>query len=151
MDAGCQEIRNKLEAYVDRELTNEERNEVETHLTRCTECTREVNRIKKLGSMFTAENLEEEVPPHLVEYTWRAVEIEAENGKSVFDFLFTRKGLSWSLAFYTIGLIILIAGYLFSPVNVRKDTENIHHRVEIRTTGPAIFQTSDQRQFDTDY
>lgn len=118
MNNQCDKFKPILQDYTDDLLDAESMEEVKIHLAQCEDCRREVFEIQRLGELFRgqAEKLEEEPPPALVVNTWKALE-EAARNRSPFDFLFTRKGFTWSLAAYTAGVFIVVAGYLAAPMD----------------------------------
>ncbi len=118
MNNRCDKFKPILQYYADNQLAAESMEEVKSHLAQCGDCRREVFEIQKLGELFRAgkEKIEEEIPPALVVNTWKAVEESAKN-RSIFDFLFTRRGFAWSLATYAAGVLIVVAGYLAAPMD----------------------------------
>ena len=119
MQNNCDKIKSMMREYLDKELDTPLNKEVEDHIIHCASCKQELLNMEKL-SVFVRENLpEEEVPPVLLVNTWKAVE-NLEKTVSYFDFLFTKKGFSWSMAMYAVGLFVVLTGYFLSPVeNVR--------------------------------
>lgn len=114
MNMDCNKAKKLIQEYIDNELTPDEQKAVEAHIQKCDSCRREVLDTEKLSGLFRNRDMEEDVPPLLVTSTWQAIE-EAHNNRSIFDFLFTRKGLSYSLAMYALGLIVIIMGYFILP------------------------------------
>lgn len=116
MKTECGAINPKLQEYIDNELAPNERDEVQAHIAQCESCRKEVLQLEKLGAIFRKEFQQEEVPPVLLVNTWKAIEDSAKN-YSVFDFLFTRKGLAWSLGMYVVGLFVIAMGYFMAPID----------------------------------
>lgn len=116
MEKNCSNIKPILQEYLDRELETSIRKEVELHIVECESCRLELLEMEKLSRLFKENLPEENIPPALLVNTWQAVDKESKTS-SPFDFLFTRKGFSWSLAMYTMGLFVMILGYFFSPLD----------------------------------
>ena len=51
----CLEIRNKLERYIDGELSDQERAAIEAHLSHCTDCARELEILKSIDAIGKSE------------------------------------------------------------------------------------------------
>jgi hypothetical protein len=116
MNMDCYKAKEKLEMFADGQLSREEAQAVEAHLATCADCAMQVESMKALGNLARKmADDEPQLPRLLDERTWQAISGEAATGASIFDFLFTPKGLSWSLAFYCLGLLIAVAGYIFMP------------------------------------
>jgi len=52
----CEEVRDKLGDYLDKEMLDELCNELEGHLKRCRDCTVEVDTIRKTVTLYQAES-----------------------------------------------------------------------------------------------
>jgi anti-sigma factor RsiW len=70
----CLEVQELLSAYYDGELADDRRSSVDEHLTRCSECARELAGFEKLAAM--ANTLGTPVPP---EHIWSQLEQQLDN------------------------------------------------------------------------
>ncbi|MCD4782347.1 MAG: zf-HC2 domain-containing protein [Candidatus Eremiobacteraeota bacterium] len=149
MNMDCNQTKKLIQEYVDNELTPDEQKAVETHIQKCDSCRREVLKTEKLSGLFRNGDIEEDVPPMLVTSTWQAIE-EAHRNRSIFDFLFTRKGLSYSMAMYALGLVVIITGYFFLPVGM--DSRYRDHNLEGTKISRTVMQENGAfTTFDYDY
>ncbi|MCE1247845.1 MAG: zf-HC2 domain-containing protein [Firmicutes bacterium] len=114
MDNNCIQFRDMLPDFRDNNLSVEDRARVQEHLAVCDNCRHEVLEMEKLGRLFRDNLPEEMVPPVLLVSTWKAIE-DSRRNYSMFDFLFTRKGLAWSMGAYVVGLFIIAMGYFMNP------------------------------------
>jgi len=117
MNMNCNEAKKLIQEYIDNELTPGRQKAMEVHISECDSCRKEVLEAEKLSCLFRNNNIEEEVSPVLVTSTWKAIE-SAHNNRSIFDFLFTKKGLSYSLAMYALGLVVIIMGHFILPTGM---------------------------------
>lgn len=60
----CHDIKNKLELYLDNELSVQEKAEIETHLLNCSYCTKEFANLKSLNSLGKTEILPQPSPSY---------------------------------------------------------------------------------------
>lgn len=65
MTAECQSIRDRLDAFVDRELTPEVSAEVSRHVANCPDCSQELNTIRTVRSRLRTAVLSQPVPDDL--------------------------------------------------------------------------------------
>jgi len=115
MKKECNQILPTLQEYVDRELNAGGRKMVEEHILECKPCRKEILELERLSNIFREKIPQENVPPNLIVSTWKAVE-EVGRKAPFFDFIFTPRGFSWSLAMYAVGMFIIVIGYLVAPM-----------------------------------
>lgn len=145
MEKNCNNIKPILQEYLDRELETSLRKEVELHIVECESCRLELLEKEKLSRLFKENLPDEELPPALLVNTWQAVDKESKTS-SPFDFLFTRKGFSWSLAMYGMGLFVMILGYFFSPLD-----RMVGYGEETRIKARVMDTVHDQRVGDLEF
>lgn len=77
----CEEFKTRLDAYIDGELTNEERSDLERHAQECASCADELRYAKAIAEAL--RNLDETtVPPLAAQAAWRdAIRRESRSSK----------------------------------------------------------------------
>ena len=69
----CSKVRKNLSAFLDNELNSEMRKQIELHILECTDCRREIEKLKEMISLV-GKTERPEAPPYLWESTKRRLE-----------------------------------------------------------------------------
>ena len=97
----CDEIAVLLSGYIDGELDNDERTQVEAHVAECSECRREVTELQQMAEVTDSMRFME--PPNDIWTNyWRGVYNRIE------------RGAGWTI--FAVGLAVLVAYGIYAFV-----------------------------------
>ncbi len=116
----CDEIKNKLSAFMDNELSKDDLQKVQKHLLNCSKCQSELRLLQKMEKFYIEENHEFEVSE---EVNQRIMKEVIEISKRV---TFFKKISTFSIAASTIAAILLgafVANFSFTETETNFDSE----------------------------
>ncbi len=107
----CSEIEDKLTAYLENFLQNEERNTIEEHCAQCSHCQRSLKDLKQTRNIL--EKLDELEPPSWLTEKVMAGIYETEEKKGWFQRIFLPLRVKIPIQALAMGLVVVLSVYLY--------------------------------------
>ncbi len=113
----CKDARELIQAFIDNEITEGEKVQLETHLKKCEACQKVFDLAKKSKKLLTTNIVEEELPPYFEAKFWDRVKNETQQ-----EGIFIPKKLISGF----VGAMIVVIGFVFLFHSTRATTSEIY-------------------------
>ncbi len=120
----CEDIQKELKAFLDKDIDDQKKTEIQDHLNRCPNCSRELERQKKLSRVLRAwKGIEPSL--HLYEKLESRIESSESFWGKVFSYSFFKKAaFQFAVVVAVVGLTLAISHWLGKPEQRRGDDLN---------------------------
>ena len=120
----CEDIQKELKAFLDNDIDDQKKREIKSHLNQCPNCSRDLEREKKLSGVLRAW-IGIEPSPHLYEKLESRIESNESFWGKVFTYSFVKKAaFRFAEVVAIVGLTLGISQWLGKPEQRTRDDLN---------------------------
>ena len=146
----CEDIRKELKAFLDNDIDDQKEKEIKDHLDQCTNCSRDLEREKKLSGVLSAwKGIEPS--PHLYEKLESRIESNESFWGKVFTYTFVKKAaFLFAEVVAIVGLTLGISHWLGKPEQRTRDDLNTINLYLTEHQGAALKTVSEELALQTE-
>ena len=140
----CEDIQKELKAFLDNDIDDQTKREIKDHLDRCPNCSRDLEKQKRLSGVLLAwKGIEPS--PHSYEKLESRIESNASFWGKVFTYPFVKKAaFRFAEVVAIVGLTLAISHWLGKPASVTGDDIDTIHLYLTEHQGAVLKTVSDE-------